>query len=230
MLRNVKLISLLLTFFMIGCVKNDENCPYFFTLPVSISPAQEVYHIGDTIRIVSEFEDQVMGSNGVGKELGTFDMQGIMWQPTLSFFKLDTIIPNKADHKSLFDGFANIEILKGNLESYKFSTGDERIIGEYLEDNHTFSYSINIIPRKKGVFFISFLSFVNFTPPYNLQDFPGRCDRSFYDIHFKTNGGTDNHYHLMLESPDPYWNRTGVGNNIYSFQFDQVGGYCFRVE
>ena len=213
-----------------GCVENHENCPYYFTLPVSISPAQEVYHIGDTIRIVSEFDDQVMGSNTAGKELGTFDMQGIKWQPILSFDKLDTIIPNRDDHKSKFDGLADVLINSSTLNlRYYDSIGEQLLDGEYEEKNHMFQLSFDLIPKEKGVYYISIESQINFMLNY-LQDFPGRCDKTLYRINFKTNGGTDNHYHLMLESPDPYWNRTGVGNNIYSRPFDQVGGYCFRVE
>ncbi|HRX27893.1 MAG TPA: hypothetical protein P5235_00800 [Saprospiraceae bacterium] len=211
------------------CIQDTSHCPHTFTLPVSIIPAQEVYSLGDTINIISEFNDQVSALTIEKKEAGTFDMHGIKWKPAISYYKLDTLIPNRDDHISDFSNFAEVELLLGDLQIHRFSSRFEQVYGEYQEQDHIFKFSLNIIPKRKGLYFIEFSSdngVVNI-----FQDFPGACDRELFYVNFDTNEGAENNYHLIFESPDTYWNNIeGSGINRYGFKFKEQGGYCFRVE
>ncbi|MBL0189795.1 MAG: hypothetical protein IPQ18_00120 [Saprospiraceae bacterium] len=225
-------LGFLLAFNAMNCCKDVENCPRFFTLPVSITPARDTYNIGDTIKIVSEFSNQLIGLNIEQKEIGTFDMHGIKWKPVISYYKLDTIIPNRDDHKPLFEGFANVHILTGVLKKEFFSNGSEQIYGEYSSISNFNYLSIYIIPIKKGSFYIEFDSDNNYGT-LGFQEYPGVCDNEKLYVYYKTNEGQNTNLHYLKESPDPYWDRSrpnGYTGDIHTKDPEETGGYCFKVE
>jgi len=228
----IKLICVILTLNLTNCCKDVKNCPRFFTLPVSITPAKEVYNIGDTITIISEFNDQLIGLNIEETPIGTFDMKGIKWKPVISYYKLDTLIPNRDNHIPLFEGFVKVEFTSGTLTKEFFSTGAEQIFGEYSEKQNRFTLSFKIIPQKKGVFYIEFDSDNNYGN-FGFQDYPGVCKNDILAVYYKTNEGKNNNLQYLKESPDPFWDRSrsnGYTGDIYTKEPEKVGGYCFRVE
>lgn len=228
----IKFVAFISIINLTNCCKDVSKCPIYFTLPVSITPAQEVYKIGDTITIISEFEDQLVGLNTELKDVGTFDMKGIKWKPVINFYNIDTFILNRDDHKPDFSSYVLLEILEGRLMIERYSNGSEQIFGEYFEKNNKFLFSLKIVPQKKGVFYIDFDSDNNYGT-FGFQDYPGVCKNEKLAVYFKTNEGKENNLHYLKESPDPFWDRSRPNDykgDIYSKEPEVHGGYCFKVE
>lgn len=228
----IKLICIIFTLNLTNCCKDVKNCPRFFTLPVSITPAKEVYNIGDTITIISEFSDQLVGLNIEETEIGTFDMKGIQWKPRIRIFKIDTFITERDDHVSKIAANFYIDVSNTLFEYKVYSTGDEALVGEYVEQGNKFSFKIIISPQIKGTYYIEFDSRNNYGN-FGFQDYPGVCKNDILNIYYKTNEGKDNNLHFLKESPDPFWDRSrsnGYTGDIYTKEPEKVGGYCFKVE
>lgn len=228
----IKIICVILTLNLTNCCKDVKNCPRFFSLPVSITPAKDVYNIGDTLTIISEFPDQLVGLNIEETEIGTFDMKGIKWKPRIRIFKIDTFITERDDHVSkIVDNF--YYDVSNTLFEYKvYSLGDEALVGEYAEQDNEFSFKIKISAKIKGTYYIELDSGNNYGN-FGFQDYPGVCKDEKLAVYFETNEGKYNNLHFLKESPDPFWDRSrsnGYTGDIYTKEPEKVGGYCFRVE
>jgi hypothetical protein len=225
-------LGFLLAFNAMNCCKDVENCPRFFTLPVSITPVRDTYNIGDTIKIVSEFSNQLIGLNIEQKEIGTFDMHGIKWKPRIRIYKIDTLIPKRDDHISEITNYFYPILIDTSLVLENFSTRSQIILGEYKELNSIFSLNFLLIPKTKGIFYVEFDSGNNYGT-FGFQDYPGVCDNEKLYVYYKTNEGQNTNLHYLKESPDPYWDRSrpnGYTGDIHTKDPEETGGYCFKVE
>lgn len=228
----IKLICVILTLNLTNCCKDVKNCPRFFTLPVTITPARSVFNLGDTITIISEFNDQLIGLNIEETPIGTFDMKGIKWKPRIRIFKIDTLITERDDHVSKIADNFYYDVSNTLFEYKVYSFGDEALVGEYVEQDNEFSFAIKITTQRKGIYYIEFDSGNNYGN-FGFQEYPGVCNNEILNVYFETNEGKDNNLHFLKESPDPFWDRSrsnGYTGDIYGKEPEKVGGYCFKVE
>lgn len=228
----IKFIAFISIINLANCGKDVSKCPIYFTLPVSIVPIQEVYNIGDTITIISEFEDQLAGLNTELTEVGIFNMKGIKWEPRFRIYKLDTLIIKRDEHLSRLTENFQIILYDTLLNLREYSSGNETIVGEYTEFNSKFSLNFKIVCKKKGTYFFESDSGNNYGT-LGFQDYPGVCKKEKLEVYFKTNEGKDNNLHYLKESPDPFWDRSrpnGYTGDVYSKEPEVHGGFCFKVE
>ncbi len=218
-MKNIILLTFLLFIFGSSCTK-VENCPTYFQLPVKLSPAKETYQIGDTISIQSKFSKNVEALNIESDPLGTFDMEGVLWDMAFGGQILDTIGVVSFNVQKTFDVIVNPEF---DFTEFLFSSGASGYFGEPNYANDTFNLEFKIIPKKEGVFFLSFGS----TLDNSFQNFKGSCSRGgIYGISIM-NEGADNNIHLLAESPEEHYN-TWILQKPEE-RFHRAGGYAFKV-
>ena len=199
---------------------------------MSITPVQEVYNLGDTITIVSEFEDHLVGLNTELTEVGTFYMKDIFWEPEFRIYRLDTLIIERDEHLSKITENFQIILFDTLLNLREYSTGCEEIVGEYREFKSKYNLMFKIVCKNKGSYYFEFDSGNNYCT-LGFQDYPGVCKNEKLEVYFKTNEGKDNNLHYLKESPDPFWDRSrpnGYTGDVYTKEPEVHGGFCFKVE
>jgi hypothetical protein len=205
---------------------NQEDCPRYFQIPATISPAKSEYHLGDTITIVSKFHRKVLAFNSNQEELRYFDMQGILWEPVTIIQKTDTI--GAVATSSIQKNFEFIYDPAYDYKYYNFSEGGDDIDGEYTYANDTFSLVVKLVAKRPGTFLLRQGSGI--LAGESPQDYPGSCNKyDGFDVWVQMNGGIGNNIELLNESPDTHWNTWYVQQERDNKLFSRSGGYCFKV-
>jgi len=89
---------------------------------------------------------------------------------------------------------------------------------KYVYQNNRYKFHARLIPLKKGVFKFSLVSLTN-----QEVDLQKDCREEYMNLFFSTNGGAENNFHLLAESPEPFW------QNFTQQEFKRQGYYVFRV-
>ena len=213
-------IIIVLTFFCSSCIKKECRLAGFpeFELPITLSPALDTFKIGDTMSISSVFED-VVYERASGQ---WYRLENIKFFPQTIIRKLDTIseIHRLSDY---------VDVLIEPIYDYSlfnYSSGNQTLVGEYLYANNTYSLAYKIIPKKKGLFYLTHGSDIWVLGEG--QEFEGQCCKiNTIDAYCKMNGGGDNNVDFLLQSPD-----TSYAVYIYprrETKFHNFGGYAFYV-
>jgi len=196
----INIINLIIVVNLISCGKTEtKDCPQEFILPsAQFLPFDSIYNIGDTISIVSKFY-----KNLTEKTFGkTYSMDNIIFTGALGVFKIDT---------STFSGYTNLNTSKyiniisctdTNYSWYTYSTGETSIDFTYPLIKDSFNITINITPKRAGVFIIAFGGGQHNSNQY----FKGKCDDIDFDAYFFLNEGTDNNISLLKQSPLEHYN------------------------
>jgi hypothetical protein len=216
------IFSIVILALCLGC--KTRNCPINFLLPMRIIPAQLEYRIGDTITIISKFDKKLKGYGTQWDEVGTFDMEGITWQPVSFIYRIDSLeSQNNPEFSILSKYFQVLDNPAYDYKPFQFSDGSKALMGEYNYSRDTFSLEYKIIPNKIGIFFLENGSYALHTR----QDFPGKCFKEDFWPHIEMNGGQENNIELFKSSPDSHWNTWLIGQSETAFY--KAGGYCFKV-
>ncbi len=218
-LNYILLLSLPWIFWAGSC---DRDCQvssgrYEFVLPVELTPALDTFHIGDTIKVVSQFSNNVYERVN-GKE---YLLDSFRFYPVTSIIKIDT-----AKGTDSFDDFEIIIPVEFDYERFNASTGSQALIGQYLYTKDT-GYSLNykIISLTKGVYLLRQASSISSFEP--LQDFPGRCNLGGSSGVCTVNNNIDNNIHLLEDSPDPHFSEWVLEKP--ERRFYDLGSYVFVV-
>lgn len=219
------LISGICLFYIISSITGCDNAcvepfstRYVFEIPVSLTPAQDTFQIGDTITIESVFSDQVLERNLQQR----FPLINWKFYPGTTIDKIDSN-PAAKDALFLFD------LLLSEAADYKlhqFSDNSTKIYGQYQYDNNTYFLKFGLIPRVPGLYLLSQVS--SLYPINEWQDFPGKCKNTSSEAFVSMNNGTStNNIHYLSLSPDPYYNDWILIKPEQ--RFHRGGGYCFVV-
>ncbi|MBL7785516.1 MAG: hypothetical protein JNM36_06400, partial [Chitinophagales bacterium] len=188
-------IIIVLTFFCSSCIKKECRFAGFheFELPVTLSPALDTFKIDDTISISSVFEDLVYER----KMNEWFLLENIKFFPQTAVTRLDTL--------DVLDSFSEFDIIiPDQYDYYLFqypSSGRKALIGEYNYENNTYSLKYQLVPKKKGLFYLIHGSDISVLGEG--QEFEGQCcKKNIIDAYCKMNGGGDNNVDFLLQSPD----------------------------
>ena len=203
--------------------KDAPATAYLFELPSSISPQQDTFRIGDTIKISSSFGSELEEANNrVKHKFEDFDFHfGLYVSKIDSFFSesSESIYPSLVDFKILYD------TLQKDFGIQVFRDGDKSVNGFYNKIGSGYSLSIDLIPQKKGLYFLRFGVGCD---SFGKQDFEGRCKNRGLDFDMILNGSADsNNSEYLYESPIEHFN-TWMPQKLNARYYD-LSGYCFYV-
>ncbi len=215
------LFSILSIFlFMSSCGDCETDGLVIFELPVTLSPALDTFHVGDTISVVSSFSDEVYDQiNKREFKLINFKFYLFMGVRELS----DTQANNL--------GILNFDIIvgDGNLSYFEVHLDDGRNEAgydvEYNYMNNSYNLSYKLVPRVKGLYVFIQNSLLGISPGGKWQHFEGKCPGTSIDAVTVLNRGSDNNIDLLKDSPDPHYSEWIFGapqrrfydNGLYAF-------------
>jgi len=198
-----------------------RNCSvpgsYVFEIPIILSPAQETYQIGDTIRITSFFSDEVY-ERKTGIHYNLIDFK---FYPEMQMREISDTTANEA-------ALSDFEVLipsEYDFQEYIYGSGSVAYSGEYKYENGNYELSYKIIPQSKGLFYFSFISSLATIDEY--QDFEDKCPGESSSARAQLNDSADNNIHLLNESLDPFYNEWRLADP--DGRFHRYASYCFRV-
>ena len=227
-MKNALYCTILMAWLLQACTK-PECCPRYFQIPFEVIPLQSVYHVGDTITVQSKFHRQVTAFNGEQKELGTFDMANILWQPLSVVNRIDTIAhPGMPTFSVIDENFLFLYDSTIDYNIFQSSTSGKSLTGEFNYQKDSFYLSYKLVCNTPGTFLLLNIS-LDVAGHGLQQDFPGKCGRDGFDVWSKMNGGMNNNFEFLKESPDEHWNDWLVKQEEHNKTFSKLGYFCFKV-
>jgi hypothetical protein len=207
----------------IGCIpeecgKRADNYIYDLVVDVSISPAKEVYRVGDTISM-----EAILPSTPINRRTGEIVRIADQELAHLSWLtRIDT-----------FDGSQHAERYMKFIPSEKYSSlgvagGDNtRVVGDWVrtaEDNFGVGYRFVLL--EAGVYQYSFNRFDRTYKGAGDVTLVDECPNGKMKIFNQVNGGANNNWELKCESNElfctlPFRDREDG--------FDRIAGYIFKV-
>lgn len=204
-----------------SCVKKEcRNFvgAYNFEIPATLSPARDTYQVGDTIKFISMFADQVYET----KTDRYYKLTDFMFFPNLRIREISDTVWNEAALSS-FEMIVNDSF---NFSEFNYSDGAISYIGQYNYESGNYTLAYMLIPRAAGFFHFSHsCSLVKLGED---QDFDGKCKNISSDVVVKLNDGADNNIEMLNDSPDPHYNDWILQKP--EERFHKFGGYCFYVK
>lgn len=215
---------------MSGCEKDCISDNLTFVTPIQIAPAKSIYKVGDTIRVISEFEHDVRTWPSGGNKDKEFTLKLENFQFLPGFFLQDLMDTSNIAGKAF--SYCSLFKVSGDLIIDKAGP-----YGEYSYNNGKYELEFHFIACRPGFYALRCYSdlnvFSNPAYPHHQQDFPGKCKSKFKTRVFHTypeiNGDTtDNNYHLLKTYP---YNNKVVNNWLqYQPRYQIEGTYAFIVE
>jgi len=221
-IRNIYFV-LLLFIVITSCERFKEDCDfvngyYEFILPFELSPAQETYHIGDTITISSTVSNPVFER----KTGNYYTLDDFKFFLITDIYFMDTVAVDyfNADFFEVYVDTADYYRIT------RYSNGMSDISGQYLFKQNTYSLNFKLIPKKKGHFLL--IQGSNISIFGKNQQFEGKCKHLFDDAKVYMNNRSDNNSHLLNEADNDYYKEYLVGDRLNT-QYKDFGGYCFKI-
>ena len=211
------LIFLGLTTILFSCNSCDplgveEKCErdYSFSIPVTMSPALDTFHVGDTIHINLDFSSKMEGLNSGN----IFDMSDFPHdlEIAMAWLSFNPIVSAEID-------FQFIERI-GKITKIPITSGLAINLGPELFDN-TFLMAFDIVLDSIG---LTGFSFNNREP---LTGYPSSiepdCKAKSVEFLFSTNNQEDNNFEFAKLSLDSRI------NEMSKDEFDKTGMYLFVI-
>lgn len=189
----VLICSLLVLVSSSSCERKDCGFggPYLFEMKAELSPKQDTFKVGDTITVVSEFDDNVFERN----TQTSYKLEDFPFYPIISFVELDTIpiFMSVRNFRFIFPSSFNFNI------AY-LDRGTSFVKGTYLYEKKDYKLQFKFIPRRAGLFGFGLGSTLQ--PLEGDQDFPGRCGKKESDAYVVLNNGEENNIQMLQFSAD----------------------------
>ena len=219
-MKNI-IIFLALLLALSSCIKK-ENCDrisggsYEFVMPFTLSPAQEIYHIGDTITISSTVNNPVYER----KTGNSYYLDDFKFYLVSYLYYMDTLITDYSD----FNRFKVFLDSTYEQNIFTYSDGHNSILGQYNYQNNQYSYEFKLVAKEKGSYLFTTGSDIDYYGKD--QHFNGKCSNTDVDARFYMNDRSDNNSHLLDEALNSNF-------KLYTKHLDKqyldFGGYCFKV-
>ncbi len=199
----MKLISTIALFTIItltSCIKEEKiNCPTSFELPAQVIPYKNLYHIGDTIILISKFSKNIYEDN----TKKTYNMENITWPAGFRTFRIDSNNNfDEALRTKINDYFSINDCSDSNFNLFSFSNGGDALSMTYNFKKDTFCLFLTISPKRKGLYIITFGGGLDKSE----QEFEGKCKNVSFNAYGSLNKGKDNNINLLRESPMEHCN------------------------
>ena len=196
--------------------KDDLYLALDFEIPVSIYPAKEIYHVGDTLAIEILFPKNLPDKTGnYSPTFEPFDFQGV-----LIFRELKHKNQDSADQPGAF-GSARFINSVGSIEVIG-SSGAEL---NYSFDGEFYHLKVNMILGRTGLYSMLFATNNSaYNPNFNGNLSVEGKIASIKDIHYKVNNGILNNNHLIFNNTTSFWDDNDGVNKWYQprFSFEVV--------
>ncbi len=218
----ILLVGMFATLSTSSCIKKDCQFggAYQFEIPMTLSPAKEIYKIGDTISINSQFSDQVY-------EAVTDQFYSLMEFKFYPAFDINEISDSIRDQTALNNFEVIIDTVKYDFIEYVYSSGAVTYDGEYLYKDGEYSLEYKLIPKATGLYIFGQDSQTDFLNEN--QGFPGKCNNKAINVRTILNNRTsNNNIHLAKDSPIHHYN-TRIFQNPEE-RFTYFGAFVFYVE
>lgn len=206
----------------IGDNECQEISGYVFEIPATLSPANRVFKVGDTITVNSHFSDMVYDRSTDREHL----LEDFLFHPIAGFGRLDTMGIDSIELIST----KHIELIidpQSDLESFNGSADGLVLFGQYEFKDSMYSLEYKFVCKHPGLYYTQFNSLLSLRG--DNQDFPGKCPLDQFKVpRTILNNGAQNNADLLLEAVDPGWHL--LYQNRLERDFLELGGYCFRVE
>ncbi len=216
-------LCVLLVLTLFSCERDKcLNVYYRFEVPAELTPAQDTFHIGDTITVRSIFPEEVFERRS-GEYYELIDWE---FYVGTALHRIDTIVPEE------FDGILHsitpwttpiIDNSKYNYELFQYSDGGNSLTGfhEYIDGAYRLEFKL--VVERKGTYFLEQITYLEDFR----QDFIGRCGDSGSRMKMNMNEGADNNSYLLYTSPNEFYSNQ-VTSRLEG-DFHDNGGYCFVV-
>lgn len=191
-----KLILLYIAlFFFVSCETRKESCQfdgaYEFRLSAELSPAKDTFNIDDTIYLSSNFDDKIY-ERKTGDE---YHLEDFKFYPRLNLIHLDSM--------PMFLSLEAFEIVIDSVYDFHpfyLSDGKSNMIGEYKYSDRKYSLELKIIPKRSGLFLLSFGSALY--PQDPKQEFRNKCSSKESEAFVCLNNCVDNNIDLLNLAAD----------------------------
>lgn len=219
--RVVLFFGILLT--LSSCIKKKCDIPqgfYTFEIPATLSPAKDIYKIGDTISIVSRFPQHEVYERKTDR---TYDLTNYKFNPTVDIWQ----VSNVEIDKTILDDFeVIIDTSIYDFKKFVFSDGTVIYEENYSNKNGEYILEYKFIPTRTGLYMFGQSNFTSNSRKH--QSFPGKCDSATSGARVRLNAGQNNNPQFLLNSENEY-----LRTNIYQRQkndFNGFGSFMFYVQ
>jgi hypothetical protein len=214
------ILIFLLAILATGCTKDCTPGNYLFVLPHTVSPAQTVYKVGDTISVSADFSHFVLD---IARN-EPFLLEDFSFE--LSFYLSD--LQDSVPERGLL-AFSTCEILlEENTNLFLDNIGP---LGEYTYRDGRYRLGFKFRPLKPGFYALVQQSYMGSEANSTIQkEFPGICKpRSRPNIasFVEVNNGAENNYHLLQN--EHYEGATHPWR-VNEMNFQRGGVFLFYVE
>ena len=202
-----------------SCIKKEcqiNGSSYEFVLPFTLSPAQEIYHIGDTITISSEVKNPVFER----KTGNYYTLDDFKFYLVNDIYKMDT----SASGYFSMEYFDLIIDKVSYYNLYKFSDGSNHLQLQYYYLNNKYILNYKLVLKKHGLYLFKLWSDINYRN--GDQWFEGKCDNIENHAVVFMNGRSDNNINLI---DDAYNADYHIFKSNRELVYLDAGGYCFKV-
>ncbi len=220
-MKNFNFLFLVFLLFTPSCGKKDCQFggAYQFEIPITLSPVKEIYKIGDTISISSQFSDQVYEA----QTDQFYSLTDFKFYPEISIGEISDSIINRG---ALNDFEVIVDTLKYDFTKFFFSSGGISYDSEYLYEEGAYSLAYRIIPKVAGLYVFGQDSNTDYLDEH--QGFSGKCSNKVVNVRTILNNRTSNNMHLAKDSPIHHYN-TRIFQNPEE-RFFSFGLFIFYVE
>ena len=204
---------------------NNSNYRYELIAPVSISPADTIYHVGDTIGLAVDLPKSIVDRRN--DEIEVIVSQNVLhssWLVDLN--NSDNVIDALDAIEYLFEGVTVGEFgFVGNVES-SFLSG---IFGEPQSADNIASIYYRFVLKKRGTYWFTFggqsTGVEDGDPFLQLSD---PCPNGSIQLHYVVNNGANNNFDLLCKTNSDFCSRAFDESNRLR-AFDNRAGYVFKV-
>ncbi len=200
-----------------GCNKECQitGASYQFEVSSTLFPALDTFNIGDTITIISEFNDQVYEAKTDKK----YDLSKLTLPSNFKVWKI-SVSPTS------YTAILNFNVLNDSSSDFYYDyyqgLNAYSLKGKYDYTQSTYSLTYKIIPEDTGLFMCAH------GPLSPGIAFPGKCDDMESYFHVALNNGNDNNISMLSQSPDEHFNTWVLEKP--DDRFHSGGSYAFYVK
>ena len=208
------LFSLIFTTILLFSACNpecDKTIEYKFQIPMTLTPAQDTFSIGDTIWIHSSFSEEMLDLNSNK----SYALEDFNFYTIFNFAQIDI---NPFGHANTH---FEIIILDGEATLIPRSNSSSIIEIGYNYEDKIYKANFGFIPKQNGLFHFvadSQIAFWGFDREIDLSP----CKNERVEFIYKMNDGIDNNYEHIALSPDSLIRTTT--KEIYD-EYAQYGFY-----
>lgn len=204
--------TLMCIYLCAGC--KDKNCPEYlrYKIPLTLSPAQDTFQLGDTIWVELDFDHTLTDVNG--GVTNTFSNYNFRFEWQCEKINMTPLEGHTVDYLFFVGILGTTEpvgLPSSGVSFYK-------VFPEY--DGQVYRFKCGFVLQDTGTFFVALNSYKP-VAGYDRQD-GWDCSRISFVLDTKINNGDpdENNYYLLKTSPEPVYQkmtkeRFGTGGFVF---------------